>query len=229
MSTVNATQREDQPARPKAASFEAAFRADAPDIGFGPLARPLLTPVIPDVPPSAARKKRVLLVDGSVAKRDLRAEVMRKVGIEVDCAADISEARCWGRAGLYDLVLLTVEEQSGRDKFCADIRGAKPAQQLAFLVGKPSYLADAPTAICVQESAALRINAGTAAPAETQGAPQRWGILDACRRISAVRSVSDARARALRDRPAPVRDLETRFKQLGETQAQNEPPGEHSQ
>ena len=57
-----------------------------------------------------AKKKRVLLLDTSQTKRDLRADVMRKLGIEVDCAADVIEARCWWRADLYDLVL----DQRGR-------------------------------------------------------------------------------------------------------------------
>jgi hypothetical protein len=38
------------------------------------------------------------------------------------------------------------------------------------------------------------------------GVPERWGIMEACRRISAVRSVADARSRALRERPLPRRD-----------------------
>ena len=33
--------------------------------------------------PDAVKKKRVLLIDTSHAKRDLRAEVMRKLGIDV--------------------------------------------------------------------------------------------------------------------------------------------------
>ena len=55
------------------------------------------------------KKKRVLLVDTSRTKRDLRAEVMRRLGMEVDCAADIPEARAWWKADLYDLVLINVE------------------------------------------------------------------------------------------------------------------------
>jgi hypothetical protein len=43
--------------------------------------------------PRPTRKKRVLLVDTSTAKRDLRAEAMRKLGMDVDCACDIDEAR----------------------------------------------------------------------------------------------------------------------------------------
>lgn len=166
--------------------------------------------------PPALKKKRVLLVDTSPAKRDMRAEVMRKLGMEVDCAADIAEARSWWRADLYHLVLINVEnDASQRDGFCEDIRGATPPQQLAFLVGKPAYLADSPNAD--GESPAPKNNedvlAGdvrAAVLAEFGDLPQRWGILEASRRISAVRSASVARTRAMRDRPAPLRDSEAR-------------------
>ncbi len=141
---------------------------------------------------AALKKKRVLLIDTSRAKRDLRSETMRKMGVEVDCAADISEARCWWRADLYDLM---------------------------FLVGKPEYLATVPT---------LDPNLSQFSPGDDNAAEpgiwndvktalatnlsdppsQRWGILEACRRISAVRSVSEARSKAIRNRPAPPRDSE---------------------
>src|SRR5215469_15625106 len=65
-----------------------------------PPALPLAAPI-----PGAVKKKRVLLVDTSQAKREMRAEVMRKLGVDVDCAADITEARSWWRAALYDIVL----------------------------------------------------------------------------------------------------------------------------
>src|SRR5579864_9095916 len=95
--------------------------------------------------PGGAKKKRVLLVDTSTPKRELRAEVMRKLGMDVDCAADIPEARSWWRADLYDLVLINVDKQGGhRDRFCEDVRSVTPPQALAFLVGKPEYLADSP-------------------------------------------------------------------------------------
>src|SRR5205823_930351 len=159
-------------------------------------------------PAAAAKKKRVLLVDTSRAKRDLRSETMRKLGMDVDCAADIPEARCWWRADLYDLVLINVDDANGpRDKFCNDVRGATPPQQIMFLVGKPEYLATSPnderspvehagSLLWEDVRAALDAN-----PSERPG--QNWGILEACRRISAVRSVSEARSRALRDRPLP--------------------------
>src|SRR5580704_6995958 len=107
------------------------------------------TPLVPSLAsaqlPNALKKKRVLLVDTSAHKRDLRADVMRKLGMDVDCAADITEANSWWKADLYDLVLVNMEKGPGqRDNFCEDVRRATPAQRLAFLVGKPVYIADSP-------------------------------------------------------------------------------------
>ena len=41
----------------------------------------------------AVARKRVLLIDGYATKRDLRSKIMRKLGVEVDCASDITQAR----------------------------------------------------------------------------------------------------------------------------------------
>jgi len=167
--------------------------------------------------PNPLKKKRVLLVDTSPKKRDLRAEIMRKLGMDVDTAADISEARSWWRADLYNLVLINVENELGhRDKFCEDVRGATPPQHIAFLVGKPEYLAGTPNAdgaSSVEENGgqALVGDVKTALSVDVGGLPQRWGILEACRRISAVRSVADARSRAVKERPVPPRDSEVRL------------------
>ena len=166
--------------------------------------------------PDVVKQKRVLLVDTSHAKRDLRAEVLRKRGMSVDSAADIAEARSWWRPALYDLVLINMEKGSGqRDKFCDDIRGATPPQRLAFLVGHPEYLADSPNAHQellmeqVDEQAA-RLSARGSLDAASGDSAQRWGILEASRRISAVRSASVARSNAMRALPPPPRDSEGR-------------------
>jgi CheY-like chemotaxis protein len=176
-----------------------------------------LAPALSEAGLTPRKKKRILLVDASTTKRELRAETMRKLGMDVDCAADISEARSWWRADLYNLVLMNVENDLGhRDKFCEDIRSATPPQQLAFLVGKPDYLADSPNAdrapsIPESDNQASWGDVREALAADLPGGfPQRWGILEASRRISAVRSLSHARSRAIRERPAPARDLETR-------------------
>ena len=178
----------------------------------------MMTP-LPPLPlsalsPGEVKKKRVLLVDTSHAKRELRAEVMRKLGVDVDCAADIAEARSWWRAALYDLVLINMEKGQGyRDKFCDDIRSATPPQRLAFLVGQPEFLADSPNAdeeMPVQnaeDQGAAGVN--DALSADRGDLTQRWGILEASRRISAVRSASIARTQTMRA-PAPPRDSEGR-------------------
>ena len=156
-----------------------------------PLSQPL---------PRQLKKKRVLLVDTSNT-RDLRAEVMRKLGMDVDCAADLIEARAWWRADLYGLVIMNMHtELTDRDQFCEDLRTAKPPQQLAYLVGKPDYLGNAPNGH--EELAALAAAAAVAAHGPSNGhskvgvpsamadnSPVKWGILEASRRISAVLSL----------------------------------------
>ncbi len=172
---------------------------------------PLLSPPMP----REIKKKRVLLVDTSQPKRELRAEVMRKRGMDVDCAADIAEARSWWKAAFYDLVLINMEKGQGiRDKFCNDIRGAMPPQRLAFLVGEPEYLAESPNA---EEDSPVQntddrvmVDLKVALGADGGDAPQRWGILEASRQISAVRSASLARTKAMHALPAPQRDSEGR-------------------
>lgn len=163
------------------------------------------------------KKKRVLLVDGSTKKRDVRADAMRKLGMDVDCAADVTEARCWWRPKLYDLVLMNVEKGRGhRDKFCEDVRGAKPPQRLAFLVGEPAYLADAPNeneqeaSLDEADDPLITSDVRSLLLADLKGSQQRWGILEASRKISEVRSACTARSRAIQDRPAPPRDYEVR-------------------
>jgi len=163
----------------------------------------------------ALERKRVLLVDTSSTKRDLRADAMRKLGMDVDCAADIDEARSWWRADLYHLVLINMGTGLGhRDKFCEDVRGATPPQQLAFLVGKPEYLAESPGAddgsLVPGNGVDVLQDDRKATASMDLGGPQRWGIMEASQRISAVRSAATARSNAMRDRPVPPRDFETR-------------------
>jgi CheY-like chemotaxis protein len=179
------------------------------------------TPALETLPlpvnvPVVGKKKKVLLVDATSRKRDLRAEVMRKLGMDVDCAADIDEARSWWRANLYDLVLINLEKGSGRrDKFCQDVRAANPPQRLAFLVGEPAYLADSPSEdeplpLHNSDHQSMAADIRAALSVGLKDLSQRWGILEASRRISAVRAACTARSRAVQERPAPPRDFEGR-------------------
>jgi len=177
---------------------------------------PLLSLSISAPIPDAAKKKRVLLIDSSHTKRDLRAEVMRKLGVDVDSAADMVEARVWWKPALYDLVLINMEKGRGqRDKFCDDLKSATPPQRLAFLVGQPEYLADS---LSQDQELAMESGNEQAAIVNTKGifstdrgdTAQCWGILEASRQISAVRSASIARTQAMRALPPPPRDSEGR-------------------
>ena len=198
----------------------------APIVGF-----PESNVTVNSIKNITGRKKRVLLVDTSRVKRDIRAETMRRLGAEVDCAADISEARGWWKPDLYDLVLLPGgDELVHREKFCDDVRSAAPQQQIAFLVGKPEYIAALPNANGASPSPVeepVSLPHASAVGTETSAdVGQRWGILEACRKISAVRFAADARMRAMRDRQAPARDLEiAALKRLpGATQALESKP-----
>src|SRR5258706_16417238 len=104
------------------------------------LALPLSTPER-----IVAKKKRVLLLDTSQTKRDLRDDVMRKLGIEVDCAADVLEARCWWRDDLDNLVLISVAaEIDSRDTFRTEMRIATLPQRKAFFLGRHYSLTPTP-------------------------------------------------------------------------------------
>lgn len=176
---------------------------------------PLLPTQVSASIPNPGKKKRILLIDTSHDTRDLRAEVMRKLGIDVDSAADIAEARAWWRPALYDLVLVNMEKGQGqRDRFCDGLRNATPPQRVLFLVGHPEYLAKSPCEdqeFAVESSEEEHTAAGLtkrAASLDPRGAPERWGIMEASRQISAVRSASIARTQAMKAISPPPRDLE---------------------
>ena len=115
----------------------------------------------------------------------------------------------------HDLVLINMEEEHGhRDKFCDDVRNATPPQRLAFLVGQPKYLAESPNAdneIPVENAEDNVVGDLKVTSSPDRGElTQRWGILEASRRISAVRSASIARTQAMRTLHAPPRNSEGR-------------------
>lgn len=98
---------------------------------------PVFTSSFPEPKGGPLKKKRVLLEDTSTSKRDLRAEVIRKLGVDVDGAADIAEARAWWKAAFVRPRLDQYRKgQSDRDSSCDDIRCATPRS------GWPSWSAN---------------------------------------------------------------------------------------
>ena len=146
-----------------------------------------------------AARKRVLLVDGYATKRDLRSKIMRKLGLDVDCASDITQARALWQADSYSLVLVDVHNDAANvQEFCDEVRSAKPPQSVAFLVGKPEYLAVSPASddgalpapdvhgAWGEMVIAMYANACVASP-------RRYGFQEASWRIAATRSLKDPR------------------------------------
>ena len=126
---------------------------------------------------------------------------MRKLGVEVDCAADIGEARSLWNADSYSLVLLDVRNDlTSACEFCDEIRSAKPPQVVAFLVGKPNYLAGSPgsedTAPAEAQNGHGGWNEMVAALYATacEELPRRFGFQEASWRIAAVRTLKDPRS-----------------------------------
>jgi CheY-like chemotaxis protein len=148
----------------------------------------------------AVAKKRVLLVDTYATKRDLRSKIMRKLGVDVDCAAGISEARALWQADSYSLVLVDVHNDAVNvQEFCDEVRNAKPPQSIAFLVGKPEYLAGSPVSDDGQALPAPDVHGawGEMVIAMYANAcvalPRRYGFQEASWRIAATRSLKDPR------------------------------------
>jgi CheY-like chemotaxis protein len=147
----------------------------------------------------APKKKRVLLIDRSHGKRDLRTEALRKFGMDVDSAVDIVEARAWWRPALYDLVLINMAKGRGQhDEFCDDLHRATPPQRLTFLVGQPEYLADWPNAdpgLLMESSVgqAFIARVKSTRPADPGDTTEGRDMLEVSRRMAAVRSASVAR------------------------------------
>ena len=100
----------------------------------------------------ALARKRVLLVDAYATKRDLRSKIMRKLGVDVDCAANIAEARSLWQADSYSLILVDVHNDSVNvQEFCDEVRNAKPPQSRSLSGGQagvPGRIARRPMTAC---------------------------------------------------------------------------------
>lgn len=137
-------------------------------------------------------KKNILLVGTRSPKNNLRASVLRKHGVDVVCANHIGDARMLFHPNTYDLVLIDLRHENGAAvELCRDMKADSSGQRVAFLVGKPEYLAASPspndgspdeTPNRYQET--LRQLMATACEA----LPRRGGFLEATWRMSLARA-----------------------------------------
>jgi CheY-like chemotaxis protein len=86
--------------------------------------------------------KKVLLIDEKQATREVRENVLRSHGVEVDAAETLQRARVLWRPRHYDLILLDMRQPFPGEalQFYEQIRDVSPRQHFAFLVGPPVYL-----------------------------------------------------------------------------------------
>jgi hypothetical protein len=151
-----------------------------------------------DSRPSGECGGKLLLLDGNTTTRDLRAKVMRRLGLDVDCAADTIQAFLLWRPDFYGLVVVDFREAPWVvQRFCAEIRAASPRQRIAYFVGKPRYLSFSPSHSA--ETAEQRDYGEWGHRVRTLFAdaceklPRRGSLLEAAWRISARRSLNDPR------------------------------------
>jgi len=89
--------------------------------------------------------KHVLLVDTNSERRALRKKVLKLRGMDVLVCSDLDEARSLWQRERYDLVLIDIRaDRSGSMDFRNEVKKTSPGQIVAFLVGRPDYVALAP-------------------------------------------------------------------------------------
>ena len=86
--------------------------------------------------------KKVLLIAQRQSTWQVRATVLRDHGVEVDEAAEMSAARFLSRVNVYDLIMIDVRRYPPGEilEFYEQIKGVRPEQYFAFLLGPPKYV-----------------------------------------------------------------------------------------
>lgn len=89
--------------------------------------------------------RRILLIDQSTTKQNLRATILRNYEIEVHTASSVADAASLSRTHAYDLVLLAAQENSEEAaELCTRLRAIRPRQRIGLLVGPPAFVLELP-------------------------------------------------------------------------------------
>ena len=160
-------------------------------------------------------RRAVLLVDVHTAKRLLRTAILTRLGMQVSCAG-AEEGLRLSKRNPYSLVLVGLQhDPAAALAFGAQIRAGRPGQRVAYLVGKPVFLADAPdfagelagSAPMPTDQSYEQLLAQACQPAS-----ERTGILAAAWRIASLKALKDPRHLSTpAARPAPERRREFSF------------------
>jgi hypothetical protein len=143
-------------------------------------------------PPGA--KLRILLMDANTERRALRKRIMALRGAEVVAAGDLEEAASVWHRDRYDMVLIDIRQNHGGCMAWRDeIKKEAPQQFVAFLVGKPGYVAlePSPSSYVAEEHGAQWGDSLRRAVREScQLLPQRNGFVEVGWRIAMTRKMS---------------------------------------
>lgn len=137
-------------------------------------------------------KKCVLLMDTNTERRALRKKIMALHGVEMIGACDLDEAGLVWHPDRYDMVLIDIRRNhAGALAFRDEIKRDSPGQLVAFLVGRPDFVAlqpapgsYVPEAHGMEWGESLR----TAVRESCELLPQRNGFVEASWRIAAAKT-----------------------------------------
>ena len=152
--------------------------------------------------PSAATSPgatlRILLMDANAERRALRRRIMLLRGAEVIVAGDLAEAASVWHRDRYDMVLIDIrQDHHGCIAWRDEIKKESPQQFVAFLVGKPGYIALEPstTSYVAEEHGAQWGDSLRRAVREScQSLPQRNGFVEVGWRIAMARKMNGSHA-----------------------------------
>lgn len=143
-------------------------------------------------------KLRILLMDANAERRALRRRVMAFRGAEVIIAGDLVEAASVWHRDRYDMVLIDIrQDHQGCIAWRNEIRKEAPQQFVAFLIGKPEYIALEPstTSYVAEERGAQWGDSLRRALREScQLLPQRNGFVEVGWRIAIARRMNGSHA-----------------------------------
>ncbi len=137
-------------------------------------------------------KKCVLLMDTNPERRALRKKIMALHGVEMIGANDLEEAALVWHPDRYDMVLIDIRrDHHGALAFRDEIKKENPDQVVAFLVGRPNFVALQPSpGSYVPEVHGMEWGESlrNAVRESCEALPQRNGFVEASWRIAATKA-----------------------------------------
>jgi DNA-binding NtrC family response regulator len=155
-------------------------------------------------------KINILLMDMNADRRALRKKILELHGVEVVAANDLLEATSIWHRDRYDMVLVDIRmDHRGCLAWRDEIKKEKPQQIIAFLVGKPNYVALNPSLgsyLAEEHGMPWADSMRRAIRDSCASLPQRNGFVEAGWRIAAERKLNGARGKI--SEIEPVESLE---------------------